>query len=112
MANNTELSLEPVDITELAGNTDELPPLPPTEPEFNEDPTYNASSENRIQEYVVDDKGDVQNYDDNIDWGSLQPVDESGFANPQEPDYDSLTPYDVGQNPNRIWEPSPNTAGN
>lgn len=104
MANNTELSLEPVDITELAGNTDELPPLPPTEPEFNEDPTYNASSENRIQEYVVDDKGDVQNYDDNIDWGSLQPVDESGFANPQEPDYDSLTPYDVGQNPNSIWD--------
>ena len=99
-----DINLEEIDIADLTENGESLPPLPATAPEYNEDPTYNASSENRMQEYIVDDKGDVQNYDDSIDWGSLQPVDESGFSNAQEPDYDSLKPYDVGANANSIWD--------
>ncbi|UKI40484.1 MAG: hypothetical protein L6V95_09840 [Candidatus Melainabacteria bacterium] len=91
-------------MADLVESNESLPPLPETAPEYNDDVIYNASSENRIQEYGVDNNGDVQNYDDTIDWGSLQPVDESGFSNAQTPDFDSLQPYDVGVNPNSIWD--------
>lgn len=102
--NENDIELEEIDITSLGEVSETLPPLPETAPEYNEDVEYNSSSNNRIQEYGVDTNGDVQSYDDNIDWGSLQPADESGFANPQQVDYESLTPYDAGAVPNSIWD--------
>lgn len=101
---NNDIKLEEINMADLVESNESLPPLPETAPEYNDDVIYNASSENRIQEYGVDNNGDVQNYDDTIDWGSLQPVDESGFSNAQTPDFDSLQPYDVGVNPNSIWD--------
>ena len=39
---------EEVDIQELQTRTGVLPPLPETEPEYNENVNYNASSEKQI----------------------------------------------------------------
>jgi len=99
-----ELQLEEIDIEQLSVQNDTLPPLPETAEEYNENVSYNASSENRTAEYSTGNNGEVQNYDDSIDWGSLQPVDESGYRNPQQPDFDSLKPYDVTEKPASIWD--------
>lgn len=99
-----ELNLQEVDISELDVSSGNLPPLPATANEYNEDVYYNSSSENRTAEYSVSDTGEVQNYDDGIDWGSLAPVDESGLRNEQDIDFESLTPYDVSEKPATVWD--------
>lgn len=96
-------ALQEIDIEDLAGK-ETLPPLPKTEDEYNEDVFYNTSSENRTAEFSEDTDGNIQNYSDEIDWGSLQPVDQSGYRNPTEIDYDSLKPYDVSEKPATIWD--------
>lgn len=96
--------LEGLNLEELAVSSDTLPPLPKTEDDYNEDEYYNSSSENRTSEYSVNETGEVQNYDDGIDWGSLAPVDESGFRNEQEVDFESLKPYDVSEKPATVWD--------
>lgn len=93
-----------IDIEELSVTSDVLPPLPQTAPEYNEDVTYNASSKNSTAEFNTDNNNEVQNYDDSIDWGSLQPVDENGYRVSDTPDFDSLKPYDVTEKPASIWD--------
>ena len=98
------LNLQGVNIEELAVASDVLPSLPQTENEYNEDVYYNVSSENRTAEYTVNETGEVKNFDDGIDWGSLAPVDKDGFRNDQEIDFDSLTPYNVTEKPATVWD--------
>lgn len=98
------LNLQEIDVSELSVSSENLPPLPQTASEYNEDVYYNSSSENRTAEYSVNEVGEVQNYDDSIDWGSLAPVDESGFRNEQDVDFESLTPYDVSEKPATVWD--------
>lgn len=95
---------EEVDIQELQTRTGVLPPLPETEPEYNENVNYNASSENQTAAFNDNDNGGITNYDDEIDWGSLQPVDENGYTDPRQPDFESLKPYDVTEKPASIWD--------
>lgn len=98
-------SLEEIDMETLTGGKDDiLPPMPEIDDAHNEDVTYNASSENRTQEYITDEEDNVKNFDNDIDWGSLQAVDENGYRNPSEPDFESLTPYDVTEKPASIWD--------
>ena len=103
---NEDIQLENMDVNigELSVASEQLPPLPQTQPEYNEDVYYNASSQNSTAEFNTDNSGNVQNYDDSIDWGSLQPVDESGYTTPDTPDFESLTPYDVTAKPASVWD--------
>ncbi len=101
---NNEFDFENVDLQEMQAQTGALPSMPETQPEYNENVYDNASSENQTAAYSEDNNGNVQNFDDTIDWGSLQPVDEDGYRNPQEPDFDSLQPYDVTDKPASIWD--------
>jgi len=100
MSSNTPL--EQIDITQLQdSNNQELPPLPDTEPEYDEN-VETVSSGDSVA-YVETDKG-VQNYDDSVDWGSMRPVDESGYTNPTKPDFESLKPYDVTEQQPSVFD--------
>ncbi len=102
MASNTP-PLEQIDVQELQSfGTSDLPPLPATAPEYNED-VEEIGGEDRVT-YVETHDDKIQNYDDKIDWGSLKPVDESGYTNPATPDFNTLQPYDVADQAPSVWD--------
>jgi len=99
-----DFNYDNIDVAQVTEPQQQPEPIPEMDDTYNNDPSYNASSENQTQAYGEDENGNVQSYDEDIDWASLQPVDENGYSNASEPDYPSLKPYDAGAHANSIWD--------